>query len=515
MHRLKALLLAIFLGCSGGGGGSEGTGGAALPVEGVSLEFGTVAPGTPVQGSVVLRNAFDAQPATITDLRVSSAQLTIDAGALSFPIRIGAGETFAVPVTWTPVDEGFFSETLRVDTEGHVPVFVAISGTVFEQEQTVDFGLVPFRGGRVTDELEVDVPANAVSFAIEVLGGSVVTPTGGALYLESLIGPSGKVYVDATAPFSGPYSFERSWPAAQLFALGGAPWVPVNHTLLLMPNTDSPDAQLEPGGGRYRFRLSNTGGSLTSAQVRVIIESRASSSATGRVDVNVFLASGLIATAQTAPTHPHLQSLLLRTNAVLGQARLALGAIDYYKLTDPRFDVGDALNPGPLFRQSAMASRARLNVFLVMSGTGGVAGLSGAIPGPRALGSPIAGVFAIGNDAINPNDLGTVLAHEICHYLGLNHTREATGNGFPWTYDNIDDTCPGTACVGSLPQYLMDANFNPITATLLTPGQIAVMRGHPLVNLGAGTSLARRTMASDSPLLATARLVNAACGCRN
>jgi len=482
MLRLNGLLLLLLVGCSGGGGGSPGTGGAVLPLEGVSLEYGTVAPGTPVQGSVVLRNGLDAQPVVITGLSVSSTELAIAASALAFPIRVGAGQTFSVPVTWTPAGEGFFSATLRVDAEERVPVFVGISGTVFEEERTVDFGFVQFSDGVVTDELEFDVPPEAISFSIEALGGSIAAPSGGALFLDRLVGPGGKVYVDDAAPFSGPYSFERNWPAAQLFVVGGAPWVPRDHATFLVPNTDDPEAQLVPGGGTYRFRVSNLGGSLSAARVRVVIESRMGSSPVGRIDLNVFLASGLVANAQTAAAHPHLQTLLTRTRTVLGQARLTLGAIDYYKLTDPRFDIADALNPGPLFQQSAMASRTRLNVFLVMGGTNGVAGLSGAIPGPRALGSPIAGLFCIGNDAINPDDLGTVLAHEICHYLGLAHTREAAGNPFPWTYDNIDDTCPGDGCIGSVSAYLMDANFNPITATLLTPGQIAVIRGHPLVD---------------------------------
>jgi hypothetical protein len=241
--------------------------------------------------------------------------------------------------------------------------------------------------------------------------------------------------------------------------------------------------QLVPGGGTYRFRLSNLEGTLTGAVVRVLIEKRQGGSSSSHVDLNVFLANGLRVKAATAATDSHLQSLLARTHGLLQQAGIGLGAIDYYDLADPRFDLGDGNNPGALFRQSAIAREARLNVFLVTSTTGGLAGLSGAIPGPRELGSPIAGLFSIGNESLHPDDLGAVLAHEICHYLGLGHTREAPGASvFPWTYDRIEDTCPGANCVGDLSQYLMDANFAPQTANLLTPGQAQVIRGHILVD---------------------------------
>jgi hypothetical protein len=312
------------------------------------------------------------------------------------------------------------------------------------------------------------------------------------------------VYVDSASPFSGPYWFDRVFPSSPTF-------VPINLAVFQIPNTDAAGAQLVPGGGTYRFVLSNAGGTLSGLFVRATIERRASASdaASGHVDLNIFLAAGLSSTVATAPTHPHLQTILARADAILGSVGLGFGDIDYYKLTNPAFDFGNPFDPSLLFRQSAMATEERLNIFLVVTSSNGVAGLTGALPCPRVNGSATAGVFALGNEGIHPDDLGTVLAHEIGHALGLGHTREAPG--LPWLYDRIEDTCPGVNCVGDLASYLMDTSALPVGTPLITPGQAGVIRGHPFVDAGSAVFTPGATWQA-SPLVAIAQSASGSTG---
>ena len=511
---LASLLLFVTLACSGGGsGGDDSDGGAMLPLETVSLEYGSVGLGVGERRAIIVRNPAGGRTVRITALDVSSGQLKIAAAQQIFPIFLAPGARLDVSVTWTPEAEGFFSETLRIVADERDPLFVGISGTGIVAETVIDLGSRTFSGAdRVTGEIFVDVPADALALTIEAFGGTLANPTGGAIFLQSFIGPGNRTYVDEATPFAGPYIFERNWPTVQL-SVFGAPYVPSDHATFMLPNTDSDGAQLVPGGGTYSFKLSNRAGTMASARVRVIIERRAGATPTGgHIDINVFIARGLAANAGNAATDPHLQTILSRAHSLLAQAGIGFGDIDYYDLLDPTFDVGDPFAPGALFRNSVIAAETRLNIFLVKRSSLGLAGLTGAIPGPRAKGSPIAGIWSLGDELIHPEDLGSVLAHEVGHYLGLGHTREAPGSSaFPWTEDIIEDTCPGTGCVGRVDQYLMDANANVQTATLLTPGQIQVIRGHVLVEPGRA-SFTPGAIWSSSPLLAAARLASAGCG---
>ncbi|MHC4953388.1 MAG: hypothetical protein ACYTGZ_05815 [Planctomycetota bacterium] len=515
MARIATLLLTLlFLGaCSGGGGSGDEDGGAELPLLASSVEFGSIEMGQPATRSMDVRNPVGGLPVTITGLALSSPDLQVDPAGPAFPVRIQPGGRLTVPLIWTPAGDGFFSETVRVEANGRTPLVVAVSGTGIQSERLVDLGFVSFpSSGFVTPELFVDVPADAIGFTIEAYGGTTSAPTGGAVFLDRLTGPGGRVYVDEATPFSSPYIFERIWPTTQLFTVPGSPWVPRDHATFMVPNTDTPGVQLVPGGGTYSFVLSNNSGSLDGVNVRVIIETRPGGVTNGgHVDLNVFIANGLQATAATAKTSGHLQTILARAHNLLLPAGIGFGDVDYFDLVSPTFDFGDPFNSGPLFRNSAIASNERLNIFLVKTSSGGLFGLSGAIPGPRVQGSPIAGIFVIGDEIWNPNDLGSVLAHEVCHYLGLGHTKEAPGGGFPpWSFDIIDDTCPGTVCVGDLSLYLMDANANTQTMTLLTPGQAHVIRRHILVEPGPAT-FTPGAVFGTSALITTARLANTTC----
>jgi hypothetical protein len=106
-----------------------------------------------------------------------------------------------------------------------------------------------------------------------------------------------------------------------------------------------------------------------------------------------------------------------------------------------------------------------LNIYLVDSLPFGVAGLSLGVPGPPMADSYYYGVV-VRHDA---QGLGRVVAHEVAHFLGLQHVenRSVSGKLHP---DPIDDTQPNTG-------NLMDSGSE------ISPGQAAVLQRSPLLQV--------------------------------
>ena len=80
----------------------------------------------------------------------------------------------------------------------------------------------------------------------------------------------------------------------------------------------------------------------------------------------------------------------------------------------------------------------------------------------------------------------------------------------PWSFDLIDDTCPGTGCVGDPTLYLMDAITIPPGTPHITPGQAHVMLRHVFVSPGRAFFTPGAVFGA-SPLLAAARLTGVTC----
>ena len=134
-----------------------------------------------------------------------------------------------------------------------------------------------------------------------------------------------------------------------------------------------------------------------------------------------------------------------------------------------------------------MATETRLNLYFVQLALGGgVVGVSSTICGPRANGTPLSGVMSV-YQGYSSNTIGLIAAHELGHFLGLYHTVEQNGD-----HDFIDDTveCPASGSDTTCPVpgggYLM--HWQAVGGSDLSDGQGLVLRGHPHVDVGNGSS---------------------------
>lgn len=162
-----------------------------------------------------------------------------------------------------------------------------------------------------------------------------------------------------------------------------------------------------------------------------------------------FTGSGGL-TAETAPTDPRLQQALAELTALYDTAGVAIGQVTYgaapaelqvlETITGPDSDLSALLS-------QATAPAGAVDVFFVdqilLPSDDGAAialGIAGGIPGPALVpGTVHSGVAVSTLPPFGPVDhLGTVIAHELGHYLGLFHVVENPAG--PYVPDPISDT---------------------------------------------------------------------------
>jgi hypothetical protein len=211
-----------------------------------------------------------------------------------------------------------------------------------------------------------------------------------------------------------------------------------------------PDQTVIPGMGRLRV-ASNRAGAVS---VTIVMPEDDGASV---LPLNLYIVSDTLA-------DPNMLAFTAELERVLAQAGITLRINGVERLTGTALErITDFNEPqeSPT-SQSAMvpglvADRATdgLDVFFVEGLPTGVAGLSLGTPGPPLRGSYYFGVIVRGG--FPPAELARVTAHEVAHFLALQHVqnRGISGRTYP---DPLDDTLPGT---GNLME----------DGTLLTQGQ--------------------------------------------
>lgn len=184
----------------------------------------------------------------------------------------------------------------------------------------------------------------------------------------------------------------------------------------------------------------------------------------GAVDLNIILVgSKNVSDSRTAKGRQNLNQLFSTVQGMYDQQGLGLKlgqlrAFDWNDSTGESFANTPVENLAELFEVGSRGTPPEtdaksINIFLVStlpysSANVTVLGVAGSIPGPMLRGTGSSGLAFSSFEQLatfNPlypkiestfNDLATTVAHELGHYLGLNHPNESDGT----TYDPTGDT---------------------------------------------------------------------------
>lgn len=341
----------------------------------------------------------------------------------------------------------------------------------------LELGPVP-AGLDGSDPVTFEVPPGLASFTVVL--GAPFADDARRLVVLSLDAPSGARLLDWNAPDGDPPDLN---PAS-------IPYPGV--TTVLVPASDDLAAAPTPGVWTLRVGILETDfvdffpAAGTIDEVTVFFEP--ADERGGEIDLNVFLAPGTGLVAAQAEDSEYIADMLASFERYFSDAGVAtLGEVGFVDLPEE----GDRIESGrgarelvAGFAQPGRRGRA-INVFLIDELTF-AAGFVGAIPGPPGrFDSAASGVLV--EHLANPGRMGTLLAHEVGHFLGLRHTTELdtdpdTGGLRVAGADPITDTpsCPSGTELRDCPDYrnLMFPQF-PFDGLSLTLGQVAVLRGSP------------------------------------
>ncbi len=364
----------------------------------------------------------------------------------------------------------------------------------------VDVGLVALVDG-VSADIIVDVTGLG-SMAVLVYGHE-----GAHVILDRADAPDGSVLVSDVVAGGAELAddhlqFARGFPA-QVFSKNRVFGSAVNGSFLL-PNT--PDALVgdDARDGVWTLRVSQWNVDTAAEPptrtpldrpVHVVIVARGGDSGRGRIDLNVRFAGASLQAAD-APDDVTMQTALDVVRDAYSNADIDVREVRFidHPTPFPTVELDAPCEAGDLF---ALAKSARglggadgADIFLVdgfvcFIGAGvdignAISGIAAGVPGPPFVrGSEHAGVAVryrdSGDAEENGRALGVVIAHELAHFLGLYHTREASFFNAPPIFDEIADSPDGDDADENLMFFGADENIT------LSESQARVLRTSPLV----------------------------------
>ncbi|HEY0710929.1 MAG TPA: hypothetical protein VGG33_29270 [Polyangia bacterium] len=275
--------------------------------------------------------------------------------------------------------------------------------------------------------VSVNVPDGAVSFSL------IGTPMEAARLVPARIAaPNGTVLFDVRNPTQSVF---RTFP----FFSGSY--------ALMYPN--SPRLNLLPGSYQVSF-LSTVPASV---KFDVLFKQQVGVTRAGSLPVVLWFAKQKYVNAQTAQTDVRIQQALTTLRDTYRAAGIEIGAVTYQDVPGPEAESFAVIESYDqliqLFGVADASPIQALHYFMVdhfnLTAGGTLLGISGGIPGPPAFpGLAKRGVaVALAYPERDGIALGSTMAHEGGHYLGLFHTSERDGLSF----DPLIDTpeCPASA----------------------------------------------------------------------
>ena len=296
----------------------------------------------------------------------------------------------------------------------------------------------------LSEEVSFEIPERSRSITVIVQGAP------DALYALGLFGHGDGVdlvQLPAGAPGA---AMQSSYQDEQIGHMPGVLYQSIRLGTFTHVYPYRPDQVVLAGDGRLRVAANRPG----AAKVTLVMPE---DDAAAVLPLNLYVVSDTLAEPNTPAFNAEVTRLFAQAGITIrmnGTERLT--GTPYERITDFN-EPQESPTSQSAMATSLVADRTSdgLDVFFVESLPSGVAGLSLGTPGPPTRGSYYFGVLVRGD--FPAGELARVTAHEVAHFLALQHVQNRGISGMTYP-DPLDDTIPGM-------NNLMEGG------TVLTPGQ--------------------------------------------